>query len=168
MACDSCMESHDFLHLYQLHTAPTTVTREGDQSGTDITSPSLQITEDSKTDSKNGTETDSKNGIKTDSENRIETDSKNGNDTAASYSEAKVHSGSENTSNGAACELRRRKALADQSAIPLGSNGRKGAGYFDKGWRSQLCSCPACNVRRGRGSIINCLALMLTIIIHNT
>ena len=125
------MKSHDFLYYYCLHTTPTPVTMETKPSSAE--SP-LEVTNVSETSTKveqtDTNESDSKTGMENVGTNDSETCSKQ-----------------ENEEGSSSCELSRRKALhlAHQSAAP--SSEGKGAGYFDKDWRSQLCICSTCKVK---------------------
>jgi hypothetical protein len=60
-----------------------------------------------------------------------------------SNSEAGPVSGDE-ASASSDCELSRRHKMLSQSGP---ANSLRGAGYFDKKWRSQLCRCSTCKVR---------------------
>lgn len=113
MVCDICMESCDFLRLYQQWTTPTKVAKETEAGSNDT--PPLDITESG---SSLGNETNSKPD-----------------------SQSEVLSSTSGSSVAVACELARRREGALNQATPS-----RGAGYFDKNWRSQLCRCSVCKV----------------------
>lgn len=116
--CGSCMESCDFLRLYQQCATPTKVVQEDEAASSNDTS--LDVT--------NGPEP----GLGAGNERSKESGSD-------------AEGGSPDTSRGGvSCELaRRRKTTLNQSTS---SSVQRKAGYFDKNWRSQLCRCSTCTV----------------------
>lgn len=146
MVCDSCMESHDFLRLYQLHTNPTTVEKEHQLHS----SRPLEVTDKSESSSviRNGSANGAKCSSSTGEKGVVMSDSSSRKvDTAVtdSGSGTGLAGGANLTVDGDThCELSRRQAVAGLSFSSYGE--LKGAGFFDKNWRSQLCHCSTCKV----------------------
>lgn len=159
MVCDLCMESHDFLRLYQLHTNPTTVEKEHQLHS----SRPLEVTDKSESSSvirngsANGSKCSSSTGEKDVVSDSISRTGEKGvvmsDSSSRKVDTAVTDSGSGTGLAGGAnlavdddthCELSRRQAVAGLSFSSYGE--LKGAGFFDKNWRSQLCRCSTCKV----------------------
>ena len=138
MSCDSCMKSHDFLHLYKQQSSPIRVTKEA-TNDSNTAQLHLDVTE---------SEPRNENG-----ESKNETsESKNGEsktltlETATTSTTPPTDSGVDKKHQ---CELERRKTMlsttfseAPSSEGAIGDSA--GPGFFGEGWRSQLCRCASC------------------------
>ena len=113
------MKSHDFLHLYKLHSNPVKISKEPSE---DTTTSSSEL---------NVTEPESRNGESNKSTSKSDSTTPSTQDT-----------------NGELCELQRRRFLLSQcsEATPgkTTTADSTGAGFFLEGWRRQLCRCDSC------------------------
>ena len=114
------MKSHDFLHLYKQRSNPIKITKDTSEKTTaDVKDTELNV---------------------------MEPESKNG---ESNHSSSEATSGPSPTSvdsKAQLCELERRRALlssctAGEAGDPVSSSG---AGFFNGGWRGQLCRCDGC------------------------
>lgn len=138
MSCDSCMQSHDFLHAYKLHTVATKLEKEDGPS----TEEHLEVGGIGEKNPNNPSSCCTSKEMKCGCRSDDSTKPKSGTGTELSVG----------------CELARRRkvlAAASSSAKSRGDMvgmqpqvGRvEGAGFFQSDWRQQLCRCPACMVR---------------------
>ena len=141
MSCDSCMKSHDFLHLYKQRSNPVVVSKE---ATTDSSTPQPTPTEVNVTESEPRNENgESKNAT---------SESKNGESNTLSLETATTStapSTDNDTNKKHKCELERRKTLLSTTFSASPSSERaisdsSRAGFFSESWRSQLCRCDSC------------------------
>lgn len=138
MACDGCMASHNFLKPYKLR--PPVKVGGGEQEKGEVVdvTGSEESSDSTQKDSSTKTETTG-DGLKATERGVVSA--------PAAAEEGGVGGGGESGGEvqrpDHVCELVRRRELV---LGELGSDG--GAGYFTSTWRSQLCRCLQCIVRR--------------------
>lgn len=120
------MKSHDFLHLYKQRSNPIKITKDTSENARDVKETELNV---------------------------MEPESKNG---ESNHSSSEATSGPSPTtvdSKAQLCELERRRALlssCSEAGDPVSSSG---AGFFNGGWRSQLCHCDGCRQLYSRSGV---------------
>ena len=147
MVCDSCMQSCDFLRVYQQWTMPTKIVKESETNSSDLdVSNGPESGSRVDLDVTNGSESGSRvdlyvtNGSESGSRVGNETNKRPGSHSVVGRDAIESEDAPPND-----CELlRRRKSALNQS---VSSSSQKGAGYFDKKWRAQLCRCSTCKVK---------------------